>query len=104
MSARKQLSKAGILKMRMLPLVLLCLTYLLPIDIFAQGVSLIAQAGRSSYGSLYIGPLGGGGGDQSWKPGPIIGIGVRVHTSEHFSVDAVVEYSTHQYDTQKWDP
>lgn len=66
--------------------------------LLAQKVSFIAQAGVSSYGSGSIGGLGTGGGDNSWKTGPIMGIGTRVALTQAFSVGATIEYSTHRYD------
>ncbi len=68
----------------------------------AQEVWILVQGGRSSYGALYFASLGGGGGDQHWKPGPILGVGLRLKTSSSFSVDGTVEYSTHPFDPPSW--
>ncbi len=76
---------------------LLLLTLLATGILSAQQVYLLLQGGLSSYGAVYVGNLGGGGGDQDWKPGPIVGVGVRLKTSNSFSVDGIVEYSTHPY-------
>ena len=69
----------------------------------AQDLFAVAKGGISSYGSLYIGPLGGGGGDTHWKSGPIFSAGARLRTSDGFAVDGVVEYSTHHWDNS-WLP
>jgi hypothetical protein len=69
----------------------------------APKLYLLLQGGRSSYGTVYIGNFGGGGGDQHWKPGPIVGVGVRWKTSGTFALDGVVEYSSHAYKPYEWD-
>jgi len=56
------------------------------------------QAGVSTYGSASIGGFGTGGGDNSWKTGPVVGLGARMTLSQAISVGAAIEYSTHQYD------
>lgn len=82
---------------------LFLLIFFLPKIAPAQQIYLLLQGGRSSYGDLYIGNAGGGGGDQYWKPGPIFGIGVRLKTSHSFSVDGTVEYSSHPFKPWPWD-
>jgi hypothetical protein len=79
------------------------LSFLCPYPLSAQDVFVVAKAGRSSYGSLYVGPVGGGGGDTHWKSGPIISLGARLRTSEAFAADAMVEYSTHAYAAPTWE-
>jgi hypothetical protein len=68
-----------------------------------QHVYILIQGGMSSYGTLYFGSLGGGGGDQHWKTGPILGIGMRLKTSSSFSLDGTVEYSSHAYKPDEWE-
>jgi hypothetical protein len=87
---------------RTFTLELVLLTILSTGLISAQEVYLLVQGGRSSYSSLYFGNLGGGGGDQHWKPGPILGVGVRLKTSGSFSVDGTVEYSSHPFYPDTW--
>jgi hypothetical protein len=69
----------------------------------ARELFAVAKAGVSSYGSLYFGPLGGGGGDTHWKSGPIVSVGVRLRASDGFAIDGLVEYSTHRW-YWMWDP
>ena len=61
----------------------------------AQTVLLVAKGGISSYGSLYIGNFGGGGGEHGWKPGPIVSVGARLRVTETLAIEGVIEYSTH---------
>ena len=64
----------------------------------AQGLRLLGQIGRSSYGSMAIGGLGtGGGSDQEWKVGTIVGLGVRFQTSHNPTFDGIIEYSIHSF-------
>jgi hypothetical protein len=66
--------------------------------VVGQSLYLLAKGGVSSYGAVYIGGLGGGGGgDHAWKTGPIVGAGIRIRTSGGFAVDGAIEYSTHRY-------
>jgi hypothetical protein len=82
---------------------LLCISFLWQPEILAQQVSLVLRGGLSSYGSVSIGNIGGGGGDHNWKTGPIVGTGIRIRTSEAFALEALVEYSTHQYQSEAWE-
>jgi hypothetical protein len=66
----------------------------------AQTILIVGKCGVSSYGTVYIGSVGGGGGDHNWKTGPIFGIGARIRTSDTFAAEGVVEYSFHRYDSQ----
>ncbi len=66
-------------------------------SLFAQTLFVVGKVGKSSYGSAYIGNVGGGGGDQNWNPGPIVGLGMRVRTSDGFAVEGLVEYSIHTF-------
>lgn len=75
----------------------LCITILCQQLASAQEVFIVGKGGLSSYGSVQGFAVGGGGGDQSWKLGPIIGLGVRIRTSDAFAIDGLIEYSTHRY-------
>jgi hypothetical protein len=69
-----------------------------------QSIFVLAKAGVSSYGAVYVGGLGGGGGgDHNWKTGPILSAGVRLRSSEGFALDGAIEYSTHRYDGNAWE-
>jgi hypothetical protein len=72
--------------------------------LWTQTLFVVGKGGISSYGSVYIGNFGGGGGDQNWKPGPIVGLGMRVRTGDGFAVDGLVEYSIHSYATELSEP
>lgn len=63
----------------------------------AQEVFIVGKGGISSYGAVQGFAVGGGGGDQSWKLGPIIGLGARIRTSDAFAIEGLFEYSTHRY-------
>lgn len=102
MSARAKGSAKASERMRSWGL-LLCISFLWQPEILAQQVSLVLRAGLSSYGSATIGRFGGGGGDHNWKTGPIVGAGIRIRTSEGFALEALVEYSTHQYRSEAWE-
>ncbi len=64
----------------------------------AQEVSLLASGGYSFYGSLYSSrDPASGGGSESWKAGPLLGLGVRLKATQTFFYGATVEYATHAY-------
>jgi len=83
---------------------LICAIFLSHPLVSAQSIYFLAKGGVSSYGSVYIGNLGGGGGgDHNWKNGPIIGLGGRLRTSETFALDGAIEYSSHRYEVETWE-
>lgn len=71
---------------------------------FGQDLFVVGKGGISSYGSVFFNIAGPASGDQNWKSGPILGLGVRLRTSKSFALEGLVEYSTHPYkDTYDWD-
>ena len=74
-----------------------------PRHLVAHDLFILANAGQSSYGSLYLGILPGGGADREWRSGPIVGAGIRVRKSESFAVDALLAYSTHRPRNGQWE-
>ncbi len=74
-----------------------------PRHLVAHDLFILAKAGQSSYGSLYLGIVPGGAADKEWRSGPIISAGIRVRESDSFAVDALLEYSTHQPRNSEWD-
>ena len=71
----------------------------------AQGLRLCGHFGFSSYGAVALGGLGtGGGSDQEWKRGWIVGIGVQVPQSEHFSLNGLLEFSSHEFQSTSGSP
>src|SRR5512140_1959543 len=73
-------------------------------SVWGRDILLVAKGGLSSYGSVYIGNLGGGGGDQNWNSGPIVGLGIRLRETDAFALEGMVEYSTHSYDPAEYEP
>ncbi len=74
-----------------------------PRHLVAQDLFVLAKVGQSSYGSLYLGILPGGGADNEWRSGPLVSAGIRVRKSESFAVDALLAYSIHRPRNGQWD-
>jgi hypothetical protein len=84
-------------------LLVLCMVLTSPATLMSQSVILEAKGGMSSSGTVGIGNFGGGGGgDNSWDSGPIIGLGVRLRKTERVALEAVFEYSSHKRLQQEW--
>lgn len=71
--------------------------------VFSQEMFVVGKGGLSWYGSAYIGNLGGSGGDQNWKSGPIMALGARIRMSDAIAFEGLVEYSTHRYAPREWE-
>lgn len=69
----------------------------------AQRYAVVAKGGYIDYAGACIGSLGGGGCDRNWERGPIIGLGMRLRTSESFAIEGILDYSWHGYARKEWE-
>jgi len=82
---------------------LICFCFVLSTFSYAQDLGAVIKVGNSHYGAVYIGSVGGSGGDYNWKVGQIVSVGTYFRLTQGPTLETLIEYSTHNYSPQSWE-